>query len=382
MEKHRRLGESLSSSRNSLNFVRLLLATAVIVSHVLDPTLFSADLFNNWTLGGLAVWGFFAISGYLITKSALSQGFFRYLWKRVIRIYPGFVLSLVFTAFVFGPIVWMLTSHPGGHQGLNEYFSAPRIETPVISGSPWAYVIANLGLNIRVVWVAEVMRNSSLWTLWFEALCYLVVGALAVLGILRRRLFVLASTAVLAAFIVVTLLTPRLFSEFNAYHGANFQWMNLAKLLLMFMVGSNLYLFRDHVPDSGVLALALTGAVIISLWLPTADMFHNPHYYFTWTDLSVVMLAYPVLWLGAHLPSPRFTQRDDYSYGLYVFSFPVQVVIVTLFPSDTPAYLLIPIVIAATAPLAFASWWLVERNFLKLKDWEPPALGRFRTNRL
>lgn len=375
----RRLGEAFATPHNSLNFVRLLLALAVIVSHVLDPTSFSTTLFNNWSLGGLAVWGFFGISGFLITKSAMSQGLLRFLWKRAIRIYPGFLLSLILTAFVFGPIAWVLVAHPHAPQGLQAgYFAAPRLESPVTSGSPWDYVVANLGLKIRIVFVAEIMRNSSLWTLYFEGLCYLIVGVLAFVGILRHRRVTLVVTLLLAAFIAVTLLTPSLLNEFTVYHGSNFAWMNLIKLLLMFLVGANLYLFRERVPDSGPLALALTVLGLASLWLSPTDMLHNPYYYFTWSDLTVTVLAYPVLWLGAHLPSPRFTRRDDYSYGIYLFSFPVQVVIVDLLPT-TPPLLTIPLVVLVTIPFAVSSWWLLERNCLKLKDWTPLRSARIPT---
>ena len=53
--------------------------------------------------------GFFAISGYLITKSGLNSDVLQYFWRRVLRIFPAYWVVLVFAAFVIAPVVWVVS---------------------------------------------------------------------------------------------------------------------------------------------------------------------------------------------------------------------------------------------------------------------------------
>src|SRR4051812_45574841 len=93
------------TSRNSLNALRLLLATSVIVSHSWPIGGYGDD--PRWgptSLGQFAVAGFFAISGWLITRSRLSSELPSYAWRRFLRIYPGFFVALLVVAFVVAPL--------------------------------------------------------------------------------------------------------------------------------------------------------------------------------------------------------------------------------------------------------------------------------------
>jgi peptidoglycan/LPS O-acetylase OafA/YrhL len=94
---HRRtrpsVAESFSAKSNSLNFLRLVLASFVIVAHSFVIGGFISVVQPRWapsTLGSVAVYGFFGISGYLIAGSALRNDAGRYLWQRILRIFPAF----------------------------------------------------------------------------------------------------------------------------------------------------------------------------------------------------------------------------------------------------------------------------------------------------
>ena len=107
------LGQALGSHDNALNFVRLCLASAVIVSHTIplggyDPGWYSR--LEGW--GGWAVNGFFVISGYLIAGSRMRVGILPYLWRRALRILPAFWVNLVLIAFLFAPLSTLLTGQP------------------------------------------------------------------------------------------------------------------------------------------------------------------------------------------------------------------------------------------------------------------------------
>ena len=89
------IGETFSPRRNSLNFLRVVLALGVIVDHALGlgyfPSVPNFVLFNHKTdLGSTAVYSFFAISGFLICRSALSRRTVKFVWQRFLRIFPGF----------------------------------------------------------------------------------------------------------------------------------------------------------------------------------------------------------------------------------------------------------------------------------------------------
>ena len=130
------VGSALRGHLNSLGIIRLVLASLVIVDHAFPLGGFGEDPFWRYTngqtsLGGIAVGGFFVISGYLIVKSGASSDLMQFLWRRVIRIFPAFWGVLLFTAFVVGPIAWLVRGEP-----LSTYFTLGP-------GGPFSYITSN-----------------------------------------------------------------------------------------------------------------------------------------------------------------------------------------------------------------------------------------------
>src|SRR5207302_5625108 len=107
------LAQAFDPRHNSLNFLRLALAVAVVAGHSIDLGGFGTDLIlNKTTVATVAVFGFFGISGFLIASSASRNGLGRYLWQRFMRIFPGFWVCLLVTVSVFGVIGWSQAAHP------------------------------------------------------------------------------------------------------------------------------------------------------------------------------------------------------------------------------------------------------------------------------
>jgi hypothetical protein len=122
------LKHALSDTPNSLNLVRLLLALAVIQYHSGALGGYVPGMIFRWTdAGQLAVYGFFGISGYLIAGSALKNSVPRFLWHRILRIFPAFWICLLLTAAVFGWIGW---NHAGHHCGVGCYVTEPNGPSP------------------------------------------------------------------------------------------------------------------------------------------------------------------------------------------------------------------------------------------------------------
>lgn len=348
------LSEALDPRRNALNFIRLVLAALVIVSHAAVLGGFEPMSSRIFYLGMLAVDGFFAISGFLIARSwDRNRSWTRYLWHRILRIFPAFWVCLVVTAFVFGPLVTKLNagsvqgfwSEPGGPLS----YVADRVL--LISLAPETEMIAGLqGLHYPA-W------NAPLWTLYYEFLCYLWLGLLGSVGLIARN----KRRWILAVFVAVWLLTMlRAFApELGASYLSGLRVESVIRFTFMFLGGTLLYLYSKHIPMNGHLAAVAVVVVGVSVWL-------LPDYH----AIGGLPLAYLVMWCGARLPI-RIGLRTDISYGMYVYAFPTQQLLFALGAASLGWFGYTLLGIAATVPLALLSWYAVERPMLRLKNWSP-----------
>jgi len=316
---------------NSLNAIRLLLAVCVIVSHSWPLGGFGAD--PGWgpaDLGTLAVAGFFAISGWLITASRLSSELPSYAWRRFLRIYPGFAVCLVVVGFGVAPV--------GSLLGAGSWSPA--------DGS--RYVVANAGLFMSSYDVGGSpvdvpfpgAWNGSLWTLGHEAACYVVLGLLVtVLG--RRRWF---SAGVVLAWVGSTAMAVGGVAPSVGVLDAAF-----VGLAPWFFAGATLFVLRNRVPLHGALALGSSAMVLAVLWLQADAV------------LAALPFGYLILWAGARLPLQAVGRRNDISYGMYIYAFPVQQLLVLLGVAGWGLVPFVAVSIACTVPLAYLSWVAVER---------------------
>jgi peptidoglycan/LPS O-acetylase OafA/YrhL len=359
----RTLASAFDPRRNSLNFIRLCLATVVILSHSIAFRR-GVEFWNSKSdLGTMAVFGFFGISGYLIAGSALRNHVGRYLWQRFLRIFPAFWICLFVTAFLFAYLGWLHSRpHYSDMCGLHCYTSEPN--------GPWSYVINNFFLKMRQLTIPFTIPksglhswNGSLWSLFFEFVCYLLLAGLAVIGLLRRRAAVAVLAGVFWLIDLVVTSVPSLNAEFNVF--VRDDWMLIIALVPIFLVGASIFLYQDRIPDSGWIAWGCVALFFVGFVLPLGNSF--PGFALTSVNITAPFLVYPLLWLGAHLPCQRIGAKNDYSYGVYIYAFPVQQILAIWGVSKWGYWPYTLVTIAAVAPFAVASWWLVERNALRLK---------------
>lgn len=334
-------------AHNSLNAIRLVLAVTVIVSHSwLVNGLGAPPMLNGTDPGLVAVAGFFAISGYLVTSSRLrSQSFLSYLWRRFLRIYPAFIAALVVTAFVFAPLsVWLYSP------------------SNVVWSSAVNYVLSNAGLLQQQTVIDHTLINNAfpfvwnvpLWTLFYEAICYVLVGL--IVSLVPRRVL---ARVLAALFVAVTVASAWLHLWPTAY--APPIAVNAVGLASFFFAGAVLFTYAQKIPASGVLA---TLAVALAVALAAVGLFE---------PLAAAPIAYALLYAGSVLPLTRFGSRNDVSYGLYIYGFPVQqLVVLVLGGALLPVWLMSLVSIIFTVPLAWASWLAIERPSMshgrRLKD--------------
>lgn len=335
------IGRAFDARRNGMNLVRLVLASSVIFHHSF-PLLGQGEgpLLLGDHLGGWAVIGFFCLSGYLITASRRTKTFGAYLTLRIARIFPAFVLCLMVTAFAFAPIAWYRT-----HGTLSGLFSTPT--------TPLAYVWNNLTLKM-VSWdVAGTPTdvpfpgawNGSLWSLYYEFACYIVVALLGCIAMARRSA---VPIVVLWAVSVVWSVT---LPHTAPYLGVGFDADMMAKLLPYFLGGGVLYMIRHRLGMSPVVALGAAVLALLALWV-------SPEHGGQVASLAV---AYVLLWISAVLPSPAWIRTHDVSYGMYIYGFQVQQLVVVLGGMALGYWWFSIVALAATVPFAAASWFLLER---------------------
>lgn len=276
--------------------------------------------------------GFFAVSGYLIAASRVRGGFGAFLAARVLRIYPAFLVCLLAVGFIAAPLSTALT---------------PGSWTPSAGAS---YVVHNALLKIEANTVGGTIPhapygpawNGSLWTLFYEFLCYLLIGVLLSLPQRWRGPVVAAAFAVTAVGGQLTVHRTGTVADF----------LSLAPV---FLAGSLLYLYRDKVPVAwplGVAALVLT---------PLAGELNVV------SSIGAPVIVYAVFWLGIVLPLQKVGKRNDISYGVYIYAYPVQQLVAAAGWNRHGVGLYIVLSILLTLPLAAASWFAVERPALELK---------------
>lgn len=344
---------------NNYLFIRFVAASLVIFSH-------SYHLSGNWLteplllqlqfidFSAVAVAIFFVASGFLISQSFDSRrNIFAFLEARILRIFPGLILTVFLTVFGIG--AWATTLP------LAEYYNHP---------ATMEYLLDNIRLDTRYLLPGVFQNtplpggvNGALWTLRLEFYLYLLVAAFGVLGIFRSRL--LLNIWLLLGFLLFFWNPEALFfipDEWKLPH---------LKLFGCFMLGLCAYVNRTHIPlnftvGAGLVVLTITGH-------GTAWFLYS--FYIALAYLTLLVAYHPLLRFN------RFNRLGDYSYGLYIFGFPIQQSILFLSGTQNPL-LLFCLSFPPTLLLAILSWHLIEKPSLGLRGQLIQKVSRFKPPRL
>jgi len=287
--------------------------------------------------GSLAVDMFFVISGFLVTGSYLNRANLEvFLKSRALRIVPAYAACMLICAYVLGAVFTRLP--------LSTYWS---------SGDTFRYVYINVQFGTNLRWnLPGVFQHNfypgavdgSIWTLPAEVRMYAWVAILGALGILRRRWF---ANLVLFGLLLVGIFAPA--------HLPLVPKPVYLRLAAFFLSGAFCFVNRDWIPVSSVLM-----AILALLAVATHGTMLS-----TWT--LGIALSYFCMWF-AYVPNFHFFNRfGDYSYGIYLWGFPIQqAVSATIGKPVSPLHNLVtslPIVIL----LAAVSWHFLEKPALRLK---------------
>jgi len=342
-----------SSNRFENNFdaLRILAALAVIFSHSYALLGVKSEPVNivtgSLTAGTFAVGVFFAISGYLITLSwERKPQAFIFLKKRVLRIFPALIIVVFFSVFFLGPVVTTLS--------LNNYFSNPQTWRYLLTIS--LYYLISGGAS---VWTLPGVFtnnpfpnavNGSLWMMPYLFSMYLIIPVLGKAALIKK------GRSIILLYLLAILLLP-----INAIHPLPFLGVISAYLIICFSEGAILYLYRDKIRlDWKIVLLSLF------IWALSFAFSHNEAYLLF---VSSLVLPYLVVYF-AFIPTPhvhKLTKYGDFSYGLFIYSFPIQQLFVFFFVTFLTPAILFGLSVIVTLPTAILSWVLIESRALKFK---------------
>ncbi len=344
-----KLGQVFDPRKNVLNAFRLALAASVIVHHSF-PLTGRSELYApaHRLLSDLGVDGFFAISGFLITSSWLNNPRLRnYFAARGLRIFPGLWVCLILTAFVAAPL-----SVAVQHGQAAKLLLSPAPIRYVLEGGTVLLLHPDVGGTPRGIPFPGVW-NGSLWTLQWELLCYFAVAGFGVIGLLTRRWFI---PTALALGLCVSALLPSVVDPDQNTPVSLFYETAAARFAVMFWAGALLYQFRNVIPARWSLVAVSVVVVLAASLLPNYRV------------LGGIPLAYAIIVAGTLIRNRRLRLRTDLSYGVYIYAFPIQQMLVICGLISLNPLVFSVIATIATLPLAALSWFLVEKPAMSLKS--------------
>jgi peptidoglycan/LPS O-acetylase OafA/YrhL len=340
------MNSTTASSRtaNNITLIRHVAAFFVLITHSYaltghfsgEPLLQISGGAISFSKIGLIL--FFFISGFLITQSLVtSSGIGRFIWKRFLRIYPALIVVVFLTVFVLGPLVTRIP--------VKQYFSGSET---------WQYLSGATLVRLRF-YLPGVFNtsgvNGSLWTLPIEFRLYLLLALLFVAGLIKRRKWYFG-------FIFLFLMLAFLAQQGNADSPAMIYLSPYLAWGMYFLTGSGIFFVKDKIRvDYRVLIFFLVG------WY----LARNTEIINIVTEL--VCFSYLTLWACFKTPVvfSRFFKKNDFSYSMYLYAFPLQQLIISADPNVTP-WILVGLTSPAIVPFCLFSWHCIEKPALKWKN--------------
>lgn len=337
---------------SGFDYLRIVLAIAVILFHSMDVTKGYTVSYHDFhgvlrPFDAMILPMFFALSGFLVAGSLeRSKTLISFLGLRLIRILPALAVETVLSAIVIGLIFSALP--------YRLYFTDPQFYSYALN------IVGDVHFELPGVFLKNPhpdIVNGQLWTIPWEFKCYLTIAVLGIVGLAKRKRIFFFLTVILDA---ALLYHHVFFGTGRATHATADFHIFSPLLVVCFLYGISLYFFRERVILSIALFILSAVATICLLALPVA-------YYGDY--LAPLPVAYMTIYLGLLEPRRiKLVSSGDYSYGIYLYGYPVQQAIVASFGLGGQAwYVNFSVSMAILMVIAYGSWHVIEKNASKLR---------------
>lgn len=338
--ENKRLSDAVGMKSQNLHLMRFIASIMVILSH--SFVISTGTEVDEWfvklsneqvTMGGFAVAIFFLCGGYLIAMSAeKNQTAGKFFSARVLRLFPPLIFATFFTIILcgffseFGQILYYLSPTTWVYM-YNCFFYRVYYLPGVFTGNPYGAVV-----------------NGSLWTLPVEFICYILCFVAMKMKLTKKKTYPFTVPLVLAG----------TFGVWFLGHGIP-AIREVIRPVLLFYIGMGYWIYREHIQftmRNFVIAIAaFFGLMAVG------------------QGTLAMLLAFPyimmTIWFGMKQCSPKLGKLGNYSYGIYLWGFPVQQAIVYMndgYPMEPMlnAVIAIPIsiVLGAITYLISEKWFM------------------------
>jgi len=346
------LAEYATGRDNNFNLIRFIAASLVLFSHshvlvsgseMAEPLRSSIGM----TWGSIAVDVFFIISGFLITCSFFSRKTLTaFIRARLLRLYPALIVATTVCVFAGLHFTTLTPSEYLSHSHTHRFF---------IKNATLLFGTFNKlpGVFLDTPWKESV--NGSLWTLPFELRMYaLLAFFLSLATFLEKRESAVDAKRLLLALAAMALLL-NLINHFHPFLPVQF-----VHLFSMFFMGAACFAWKEKIQLSWKAAAICLPVLLFPL--VSKNLFFIG-YCFVMPYLTLFAACVPA---G---PVRKFNNFGDYSYGVYIYAFPVQQSLVQVMPGINLSGMII-LSFLITLSLAVLSWHTIEKRFLLLKTLE------------
>jgi len=334
----------MKSKNNGFNFLRLLGALFVVYSHsyaiFYGTSSIHKDILMNTTgfttLGDLGVSIFFIISGLLITMSLANNKtkIKTFIMSRILRVYPAMFVMVLLSLVVF----YFISS-----QDFKSFFTSSDTIKYFLKNNT---LIFGVHTNLEGIFQDHYFKsvNGSLWTLPWEVRMYVVV--FLIFHIFHK--YARAITLFLAT--TISIYYYYLLTQDTEFIHPSIRFMSL------FLLGSTFFYFKDKIRLNKVYFIPIVIVLFLALYFRNHDLFHL---------FNVFLLPYFIIYIAYSFVFLRgFNNIGDYSYGIYIYSFPIQQIFASTDMSFM-TYVLFSCSVIFT--MAFLSWHFVEKKALSYK---------------
>ena len=335
---------------NNYDFLRVLAALCITFTHSYNLILENDQeplmkLTNNrfdFSFIGLSI--FFSISGFLIAKSAITSSSFKnYICKRFLRIQPMLILVCILTVFLLGPIFSSLS--------VAEYFQNTATYTYFRNVMP----LFGIQFTLPGVFnnnIAESGVNGSLWTLIVEERLYLLLSILFIFKKFSKKIMLA----------LILILNTIYFLHYVFFNENLIKYLSGGNVFyaMIFLNASAYYLLNINTQKRETPFLYF--AVLISL------LFLSP-FIIIEKPLQIIIIPLLILaYAGLKGITNKTGSYGDFTYGIYIFAFPVQQILIAKNIALNNPLKLFCFTIIIVLPLAILCWHLLEKKMLLLKN--------------